>query len=57
MDGAQTPLVVGRSVAALATAPDLMERSGSIQWVEDLGEEFGLVDEHGRSPAKYARRQ
>ena len=45
------------AVAALATAPDLMERSGSIQWVEDLGEEFGLVDEHGRSPAKYARRQ
>jgi len=33
-----------------------MERSGSIQWVEDLGEEFGLVDEHGRSPAKYSRR-
>jgi dehydrogenase/reductase SDR family protein 1 len=57
LEGAQTPLVVGRSVAALATAPDLMERSGSIQWVEDLGEEFGLVDEHGRSPAKYARRQ
>jgi len=57
MDGAQTPLVVGRSVAALATAPDLMERSGSIQWVEDLGEEFGFVDEHGRSPAKYARRE
>ncbi|WP_040493616.1 SDR family NAD(P)-dependent oxidoreductase [Ilumatobacter nonamiensis] len=56
IDGAQTPLVVGRSVAALASAPDLMERSGSIQWVEDLGAEFDLVDEHGRSPAPYSRR-
>merc|ERR1712034_219809 len=36
--GAQTPLFVGRSVAALASASDLMERSGSVQWVEDLAE-------------------
>ncbi len=56
MHTAQTPLVVGRSVAALATAPDLMQRSGSIQWVEDLGREFGLVDEFGRPPAPYAKR-
>jgi len=53
---AQTPLAVGRTVAALATAPDLMERSGTIQWVEDLAEEFGIVDEHGHRPPKYARR-
>jgi dehydrogenase/reductase SDR family member 1 len=53
---AQTPLVVGRSIAALATAPDLMQRSGSIQWVEDVGAEFGLVDEFGRPPAPYAKR-
>ncbi len=57
LDGAQTPLVVGRSIAALATASDLMERSGSIQWVEDLGAEFGFVDEHGRPPPAYAKRQ
>ena len=56
MDGAQTPLVVGRCIAALAIAPDLMARSGSIQWVEDVGPEFGIVDEHGRSPAPYAKR-
>ena len=56
MEGAQTPLVVGRSVAALATASDLMDRTGTIQWVEDLGSEFGLVDEHGRSPAPYHKR-
>lgn len=56
IEGSQTPLVVGRAIAALAGAPDLMERSGSIQWVEDLGAEFDLVDEHGRSPAPYHRR-
>ena len=56
MTTAQTPLVVGRSVAALATSPDLMARSGSIQWVEDLGQEFGFVDEYGRAPAAYAKR-
>ena len=53
---AQTPLVVGRSIAALSTAPDLMERTGSIQWVEDLGEEFDLRDEFGRRPPRYAKR-
>jgi NAD(P)-dependent dehydrogenase (short-subunit alcohol dehydrogenase family) len=56
MDTAQTPLCVGRCLAALACAPDLMARSGSIQWVEDLGREFGVVDEFGRAPAAYGRR-
>jgi NAD(P)-dependent dehydrogenase (short-subunit alcohol dehydrogenase family) len=56
MDSAQTPLVVGRTIAALACAPDLMHRSGSIQWVEDLGQEFGIVDEYGRPPAAYVKR-
>jgi NAD(P)-dependent dehydrogenase (short-subunit alcohol dehydrogenase family) len=56
LDDSQTPLAVGRTVAALATAPDLMQRSGSIQWVEDVGREFGIVDEYGRPPAAYAKR-
>ena len=53
---AQTPLLVGRSVASLATADDLMTRSGSIQWVEDLVDEFDLYDENGRRPPGYAKR-
>ncbi len=57
MEGSQTPLAVGRSIACLASADDLMERSGSIQWVEDIAEQFGIVDEHGRTPAAYTRRQ
>lgn len=56
VDGAQTPLVVGRCIVALATADDLMQRSGSIQWVEDIGRDFDIVDEHGRHPAPYAKR-
>ena len=50
------PMFVGRTVGALATAPDLMERSGSIQWVEDLADEFDIVDERGNRPPGYARR-
>jgi dehydrogenase/reductase SDR family member 1 len=57
MDTAQTPLAVGRTLAALVTAPDLMDRTGTIQWVEDLGQEFGIVDEFGRAPAPYAQRR
>ena len=57
IEGAQTPLGVGRAVAALAAAPDLIERSGSIQWVEDVAAEFDIVDEHGRHPAPYSRRR
>lgn len=53
---AQTPLFVGRAAAALLAADDLMPRSGTIQWVEDLAEEFDIVDETGSRPPPYARR-
>lgn len=53
----QTPLLVGRSVAALVGSAGLMERSGSIVWVEDLIEEFDLFDENGTRPTeRYAQR-
>ena len=54
---AQTPLFVGRAAAALLGADDLMKRSGSIQWVEDLAEEFDLYDENGTRPPPYPLRQ
>ena len=56
LDDAQSPLFVGRTVAALADADDLLARSGTIQWVEDLAEEFDIVDEDGRRPPGYSRR-
>jgi dehydrogenase/reductase SDR family protein 1 len=57
MSKAQTPLGVGRAIAALAVAPDLMERSGSIQWVEDVSEEFDVRDENGRLAPRYHSRR
>jgi dehydrogenase/reductase SDR family member 1 len=53
----QTTLLVGRTIAALATAPDLMARSGSIQWVEDVSEEFDVRDEFGNRAPKYGQRR
>lgn len=54
---AQTPLFVGRTAAALLESDDLMKRTGSIQWVEDLAEEFDVVGENGTRPTQgYARR-
>ena len=54
----QTPLLVGRSVAALIGSDNLMARTGSIQWVEDLVEEFDLYDENGSRPTEnYADRK
>lgn len=54
---AQTPLLVGRAVASLIDSDNLMERTGTIQWVEDLVEEFDLYDENGSRPTvKYADR-
>lgn len=52
----QTPLLVGRSAVKLLNALDLLSRSGSIQWVEDLIEEFDLVDENGHKPPRYPQR-
>ena len=53
----QTPLGVGRTIPALATASDLMQRSGSIQWVEDLSQEFDIRDENDNLAPLYGNRQ
>ena len=53
---AQTTLGVGRAIAALAVAPDLMERSGTIQWVEDISEQFDVRDENGNLAPAYPGR-
>ncbi len=52
----QTPLGVGRAAAALAAADDVMDRSGSIQWVEDISAELDVLDERGELAPAYARR-
>lgn len=55
LDDAQSPLFVGRTVAALAVAPWRMERTGRIQWVDDLAEELDILDEDGGRPPRYQR--
>jgi NAD(P)-dependent dehydrogenase (short-subunit alcohol dehydrogenase family) len=52
---AQTVTFVGRAAVALLAADDLMERTGTIQWVDDLAEEFDFADENGNRPPPYPR--
>jgi NAD(P)-dependent dehydrogenase (short-subunit alcohol dehydrogenase family) len=54
---AQTPLGVGRAIGALIAAEDVMERSGSVQWIEDLSVEFDTRDENGNLAVKYHSRK
>ena len=49
---AQTPLFVGRCVCELVQSDNVMQRSGTIQWVQNLGEEFAVLDEHGKRPVQ-----
>jgi NAD(P)-dependent dehydrogenase (short-subunit alcohol dehydrogenase family) len=57
LTAAQTTLGVGRAIAALVIAPDLMERSGTIQWIEDISEQFDTRDENGNRAVKYKTRK
>lgn len=45
----ETPRYAGRVVVALATDEARMERSARTFWVAELAQEYGLVDENGRS--------
>lgn len=46
----ETPLFVGRAVAALAAAPDLMARSGGVYSSWGLSDEFPFTDADGARP-------
>jgi hypothetical protein len=47
----ETPLFVGRVVAALATDPDVMRHSGRWLVAAEVAADYGVVDEHGHLPA------
>uniref|UniRef100_A0A0G4G5U0 Short-chain dehydrogenase n=1 Tax=Chromera velia CCMP2878 TaxID=1169474 RepID=A0A0G4G5U0_9ALVE len=53
--GAETPLYVGRTLAAMAglSQSELIKRSGTVQLCGELGQEFGVTDEEGNSPASF----
>ncbi len=44
---------VGRAVAALGSDPKIMKRSGQVQQVALLGQDYGFLDIDGTQPAPY----
>lgn len=46
----ESPLFVGRAVAALAADPSILERSGQLFSSWELGREYGFTDADGRRP-------
>jgi len=52
---AQSPLFVGRSAAALAAAPDVLERTGKAFHVADLARDYGFTEDDGSVPDEQLR--
>jgi dehydrogenase/reductase SDR family protein 1 len=50
LSNSESPVFVGRAVVALASDPDVMERTGTVQVVSELAEEYGFADEDGARP-------
>lgn len=46
----ETPLLVGRAVAALASDPEVGRKAGLIHFASDLAREYGFTDIDGRIP-------
>jgi dehydrogenase/reductase SDR family protein 1 len=51
----ETPVFVGRAVAALAADPDVMEKTGSILLASELATEYGFTDLDGKVPPPPSR--
>jgi NAD(P)-dependent dehydrogenase (short-subunit alcohol dehydrogenase family) len=48
--GSETPFYIGRAVVALASDPEVFEKSGSVQSTWRLAPEYGFTDVDGRQP-------
>ncbi|MBW4510786.1 MAG: SDR family NAD(P)-dependent oxidoreductase [Scytonematopsis contorta HA4267-MV1] len=46
----ETPLLTGRVIAQLASDSNIMKRTGHVQIVAELAQQYGLVDEDGQLP-------
>ena len=55
-EGVETPIFIGRVVAAIATAQDRFEMTGRVHWTTDLGSHYRLVDEDGAVPVSARER-
>jgi NAD(P)-dependent dehydrogenase (short-subunit alcohol dehydrogenase family) len=50
LSNSESPLFVGRAVVALATDPNVLERTGTVQVVAEVAGEYGFTDEDGSRP-------
>ncbi len=46
----ETPFFIGRSIAALAADPLILQKSGKVYSSDSLAEEYGFTDIDGRQP-------
>ena len=51
LSNSESPQFLGRAVAALATDPNLLSRSGTVVVAAALGREYGFTDIDGKSPS------
>jgi NAD(P)-dependent dehydrogenase (short-subunit alcohol dehydrogenase family) len=49
----ESTLYIGRAVAALASDPNVLAKSGQVLTVGDLAREYGFTDYDGRQPPAY----
>jgi NAD(P)-dependent dehydrogenase (short-subunit alcohol dehydrogenase family) len=54
-DSSETPFYIGRAVVALATDPNVMERTGHAFSAGYLAREYGFTDVDGRQPPGYCK--
>jgi len=54
LSATESPTYLGRAVVALARDPNVLARSGRVQYVGDLARELGFTDEDGRAPPRFA---
>lgn len=50
LSNSESPQFVGRAVAALATDPNIMRRTGQVMVAAALGQEYGFTDIDGKRP-------
>ena len=50
LSNSESPEFVGRAVAALASDPKVMERTGTVQVAARLALEYGFTDTDGKAP-------
>lgn len=50
LSNSESPQLIGRAVAALASDPNIMQRSGRIQVAAALALEYGFRDVDGKQP-------